>query len=464
MATWNQNTNSGGFLGGIGQVNSNAPQARDINPTLGLIRENNDLQRSGANNWGLQGLAGLSGVAQVMDQEKQKERLAEFQGKWGQAMASNDTDTMKGLFAEYPEMEAQIGKGMEGINADVRKSISDLALGYNAAVVSGKPDDFVRKNADKMRQYGFDPQVALSMAKDDPNAAREYAMALGMSAEGSPELFLNKVNNDANRGVTIRGQDIGAETARRGQDIGAATTRRGQDMSASTARRGQDMTMQRSMSKGGDNDTRRVQLSDGRTVQVSGKLHGSGANAFYEGVDDSGNTVRVPANAIAAPASSSANATNYAMKKDMDSISNASASDLDFMTGVSGGAGNPALGADYRSRWNGADQRQLYMAAQRIQGRMQNQGIAAARDMGASGINTVAEAKMYFQGMPQVDYSSPEAIQQSIQEIQQYTDNYNSQYNVSVGGAIQPNNQPTSNQSMTHQPEQSGNYSNLWGD
>lgn len=187
MATWNPNINSGGFLGGIGQVNSNAPSASDINPTLGLIRENNDLQRSGANNWGLQGLAGLSGVAQVMNEQKQQERLKEFQGKWGQAMANNDTDTMKGLFAEYPEMEAQIGKGMEGINADVRKSISDLALGYNAAVVSGKPEEFVRKNADKMRQYGFDPQVALRMAKDNPNAAREYAVGLGIMAEGKAQ-------------------------------------------------------------------------------------------------------------------------------------------------------------------------------------------------------------------------------------------------------------------------------------
>ncbi|MDM9281794.1 phage DNA ejection protein [Providencia rettgeri] len=460
MATWNPNINSGGFLGGIGQVNSNAPSASDINPTLGLIRENNDLQRSGANNWGLQGLAGLSGVAQVMNEQKQQERLKEFQGKWGQAMANNDTDTMKGLFAEYPEMEAQIGKGMEGINADVRKSISDLALGYNAAVVSGKPEEFVRKNADKMRQYGFDPQVALSMAKENPNAAREYAVGLGMMAEGSPELFINKINSDENRKVTVRGQDVSAETARRGQDISAATARRGQDISASTARRGQDMAMQRSAARGGDNETRSVQLSDGRTVQISGKLHGAGANAFYEGVDNSGNTVRVPANAIAAPASSSANATNYAMKKDMNSILDAKSDDLDFMTGFTGGAGDPALGADRRSRWNGGEQRQLYMAAQRIQGRMQNQGIAAARDMGASGINTVAEAKMYFQGMPQVDYSSPEAIQQSIREIQQYTDNYNSQYNVNVGGSYQ---QSTPN-AQGNTTQQSGNYSSLWGD
>ncbi|VUS83371.1 hypothetical protein SB6419_04542 [Klebsiella spallanzanii] len=41
---------------------------------------------------------------------------------------------------------------------------------------------------------------------------------------------------------------------------------------------------------------------------------------------------------------------------------------------------------------------------------------------------------MYFQGMPQVDYSSPEAMQQSISDTQQYTDNYNQQYQVNVGG------------------------------
>lgn len=144
----------------------------------------------------------------------------------------------------------------------------------------------------------------------------------------------------------------------------------------------------------------------------------------------------------------------------MNSILDAKSGDLDFMTGFTGGAGDPALGADRRSRWNGGEQRQLYMAAQRIQGRMQNQGIAAARDMGASGINTVAEAKMYFQGMPQVDYSSPEAIQQSIREIQQYTDNYNSQYNVNVGGSYQ---QSTPN-AQGNTTQQSGNYSSLWGD
>ncbi|EFZ2809181.1 acyltransferase, partial [Shigella flexneri] len=51
MATW-QGSN-GGLLAGIGGVNSNAPSVNDIGNTLQLIRQNNDIERSGANNVGL---------------------------------------------------------------------------------------------------------------------------------------------------------------------------------------------------------------------------------------------------------------------------------------------------------------------------------------------------------------------------------------------------------------------------
>lgn len=457
MATWNQGINSGGFLGGIGQVNSNAPSASDINPTLGLIRENNDLQRSGANNWGLQGLAGLSGVAQVINEQKQQERLKEFQGKWGQAMANNDTDTMKGLFAEYPEMEAQIGKGMEGINADVRKSISDLALGYNAAVVSGNPEEFVRKNADKMRQYGFDPQVALSMAKENPNAAREYAVSLGIMAEGSPELFINKINADENRKVTVRGQDVSAETARRGQDISAATARRGQDISAQNSIRSanaqaaapssvreyeylqslspeQRKQFMQLKGKGGD-EMQQAQLSNGQTVMIDPKAQGAGESKYYKGYDANGNVVTIPVNALSSVSDSSGSATKNIMNKDIGLILNSSPTETAPLTGITGGTGSPAITADVMSRIKDPKTREIFNAANRIQGNMQNQGIGAARAMGASGINTEAEAKRFFQSMPQIDYSSRDAMITSVKDIKNYTDEYNSRNTANLGGS-----------------------------
>lgn len=128
--------------------------------------------------------------------------------------------------------------------------------------------------------------------------------------------------------------------------------------------------------------------------------------------------------------------------------------------------GSPSWDAEVRSRLGGGEQRQLFNATKRIQGKMQNQGISAARDMGASGINTVAEAKMYFQGMPQVDYSSPEAMQQSLRDIQQYTDNYNQQYSVDVGnrGAKSQPSRTTQQSQPAKQQQQSAGFSSLWGD
>ncbi|EFE55308.1 hypothetical protein PROVRETT_06017 [Providencia rettgeri DSM 1131] len=189
MATWNQNINSGGFLGGIGQVNDNAPRASDINPTLGLIRENNDLQRSGANNWGLQAMQGLAGIASMHQQDQQQQRLSEFQGKWGQAYANGDRTAMRQLMAEYPDQAERITGGMKGISDDVRESLGNLSSGYSLAVKSGTVEDYARKNADEFRRLGIDPQGAVDMALNDPKAAMELADHLGLSSLGIDKYY-----------------------------------------------------------------------------------------------------------------------------------------------------------------------------------------------------------------------------------------------------------------------------------
>ncbi|HBP8241813.1 TPA: phage DNA ejection protein [Escherichia coli] len=451
MATW-QGSN-GGLLAGIGGVNSNAPSVNDIGNTLQLIRQNNDIERSGANNVGLTALQGLSGIAGVFQQEKQAQRQKEFQQAYANAYASGDRGALRQLATQYPDQIESVRKGMGFIDEDQRNSIGTLAAG--ARLASSSPEamqSWLQNNAKELTRVGVDPNSVAQMYQQNPSGFGEFVDHLGMAALGPIDYF-NVQDKMAGREIdrgrlaeTIRSNQAGEALTARGQNI----TMRGQDLSASTARRGQDLAMQRASTRGiAGNDERTVQLSDGRTVTVGGKLHGAGANAFYEGIDNEGNMVRVPAGSIAAPATSAASAQNYAMKKDLDAISGASIDDLGFMTGITGSSGSPALGADIRSRASGGDQRKLYNAAQRIQGKMQNQGIAAARDMGASGINTVAEAKMYFQGMPQVDFSSPEALQQSMRDIQQYTDNYNQQYNVNVGngGKKSSRQQPATQQS-----------------
>ena len=430
------------MLAGIGGVNSNAPSVNDIGNTLQLIRQNNDIERSGANNVGLTALQGLSGIAGGFQQEKQAQRQKEFQQAYANAYASGDRGALRKLATQYPDQIESVRKGMGFIDEEQRNSIGTLAAG--ARLASSSPEamqSWLQNNAKELTRVGVDPNSVAQMYQQNPSGFGEFVDHLGMAALGPIDYF-NVQDKIAGREID-RGRL--AETIRSNQ-AGEALTARGQNITM----RGQDLSMQRASMKGAvGNNERTVQLADGRTVTVGGKLHGAGANAFYEGIDNEGNMVRVPAGSIAAPATSAASAQNYAMKKDLDAISGASIDDLGFMTGITGSSGSPALGADIRSRASGGDQRKLYNAAQRIQGKMQNQGIAAARDMGASGINTVAEAKMYFQGMPQVDFSSPEALQQSMRDIQQYTDNYNQQYNVNVGngGKKSSRQQPATQQS-----------------
>lgn len=367
-------------------------------------------------NVGVQLAQGLGAVGQAIQQNEAAQRLSDFQKAFGQAYAAGDRDALRQLAATNPDQIETIRQGMGFVDADRNQAMGDMSARLNIAAAQG-PEAVIRELAthqNTLQQIGVSPEQAWQTYQQSPEGFTQLTDLIGMHAVG-PEKYFDIQDKLTGREIdrgrlaeTIRSNQAGEALTARGQNI----TMRGQDLSASTARRGQDLAMQRESTRGiAGNDERTVQLSDGRTVTVGGKLHGAGANAFYEGIDNEGNMVRVPASSIAAPATSSASAQNYAMKKDIDAIANADASALDFMTGMTGGAGNPAIGADVRSRLTGKEQRQLYNSAQRIQGRMQNQGVAAARDMGASGINTVAEAKMYFQGMPQVDYSSPEAMQ-----------------------------------------------------
>lgn len=419
-------------------------------------------------NVGVQLAQGLGAVGQAIGQGEAAKRLSEFQQAFGQAYAAGDRDALRQLAATNPDQIETIRQGMGFVDADRNQAMGDMSARLNIAAAQG-PDAVMRELAthqNTLQQIGVSPEQAWQTYQQSPEGFSQLTDLIGMHAVG-PEKYFDIQDKVAGRDIdrgrlaeTVRSNKAGEGLQARGQNI----TMRGQDISSATARRGQDMANQRANASGNSGgDGRTVQLADGRTVSIVGKLHGAGQNAFYEGIDNAGNTVRVPAGSIASPATSAASAQNYAMKKDLDAISGASADDLGFMTGVTGSSGSPALGADIRSRASGGDQRKLYNAAQRVQGKMQNQGIAAARDMGASGINTVAEAKMYFQGMPQVDYSSPEAMQQSMRDIQQYTDNYNQQYQVDVGngGDRQQSAQPVAQQ--TTQPKTSG-YQSLWGD
>ena len=236
MATW-QGTN-GGLLAGIGGVNSNAPSVNDIGNTLQLIRQNNDIERSGANNVGLTALQGLSGIAGVFQQEKQAQRQKEFQQAYANAYASGDRGALRQLATQYPDQIESVRKGMGFIDEDQRNSIGTLAAG--ARLASSSPEamqSWLQNNAKELNRVGVDPNNVAQMYQQNPSGFGEFVDHLGMAALGPIDYF-NVQDKMAGREIdrgrlaeTIRSNQAGEALTARGQDIQI----RGQNISAQNA-------------------------------------------------------------------------------------------------------------------------------------------------------------------------------------------------------------------------------------
>lgn len=239
MATW-QGSN-GGLLAGIGGVNSNAPSVNDIGNTLQFIRQNNDIERSGANNVGLTALQGLSGIAGVFQQEKQAQRQKEFQQAYANAYASGDRGALRQLATQYPDQIESVRKGMGFIDEEQRNSIGTLAAG--ARLASSSPEamqSWLQNNANELARVGVDPNNVAQMYQQNPSGFGEFVDHLGMAALGPIDYF-NVQDKMAGREID-RGKL--AETIRSNQ-AGEALQVRGQNLSYQSAMTGHNIAAQR---------------------------------------------------------------------------------------------------------------------------------------------------------------------------------------------------------------------------
>lgn len=239
MATW-QGSN-GGLLAGIGGVNSNAPSVNDIGNTLQLIRQNNDIERSGANNVGLTALQGLSGIAGVFQQEKQAQRQKEFQQAYANAYASGDRGALRQLATQYPDQIESVRKGMGFIDEEQRNSIGTLAAGARLAASSPEAmQSWLQNNAKELARVGVDPNNVAQMYQQNPSGFGEFVDHLGMAALGPIDYF-NVQDKMAGREID-RGRL--AETIRSNQ-AGEALQARGQNLSYQSAMTGHNIAAQR---------------------------------------------------------------------------------------------------------------------------------------------------------------------------------------------------------------------------
>ncbi|HCO8607336.1 APSE-2 prophage [Escherichia coli] len=229
MATWRQGINSGGFLAGIGGQNSNAPKASDVSEALAYIRQNNEMERSGRNNIGLQALQGLGSVAQTYQAAKQQEADAAFQKEYAAAIQSGDRQQVRELMTKYPGQLEKIQSGMKWADEDQRNSIGTLAAGARLASLSPEAmQSWLQNNAKELARVGVDPNNVAQMYQQNPSGFGEFVDHLGMAALGPIDYF-NVQDKMAGREIdrgrlaeTIRSNQAGEALQARGQDISRA--------------------------------------------------------------------------------------------------------------------------------------------------------------------------------------------------------------------------------------------------
>ncbi|ESK03991.1 DNA transfer protein [Escherichia coli] len=191
MATWQQGINSGGFLAGIGAQNENAPKASDINATLGLIRENNELARSGANNVGLTALRGLAGVADIYKQEQQQKAINAFNKVHADAWASGEPSGLFKFAQENPAFVAQAQQAFSGLNDQQRNDMGDLAMRANVALSQGPEaySKFITDNKDRLNRVGANADWMIQTGIQNPEQLSHMLTTMSLGAIGPEKAF-----------------------------------------------------------------------------------------------------------------------------------------------------------------------------------------------------------------------------------------------------------------------------------
>lgn len=230
MATWQQGINSGGFLAGIGAQNENAPKASDINATLGLIRENNELARSGANNVGLTALRGLVGVADIYKQEQQQKAINAFNKVHADAWASGDPSGLFKFAKENPAFVAQAQQAFSGLNEQQRNDMGDLAMRANVALSQGPEaySKFITDNKDRLNRVGANADWMIQTGIQNPEQLSHMLTTMSLGALGPEKAFAvqDKIaGREIDRGrlaEIIRSNQASEALQARGQDISRA--------------------------------------------------------------------------------------------------------------------------------------------------------------------------------------------------------------------------------------------------
>ncbi|MRT15123.1 DNA transfer protein [Enterobacteriaceae bacterium RIT711] len=412
---------------------------------------------------------GQAKVTQMGMQNQQMQQENQRKQQFYDAISSATPDQLPALRRQFPEYAQNIQSEIGIQDADHAKFVNGALNKISMANMSGDPAQLqaaIQQSGPALASLGISPDQAMQMRQQDPehfSSVLNAALLSTLPVEKQVDVKQNQQKIDeairSNKaGEALQGQQIAVSRensirSANGQGNLPANVREYEYVKNLSPEDKKEYLRLTNKKVGGQ--LQPAQLSSGETVMIDPAPLGAGSTKFYKGYDASGNVITVPVSSLATSADSATTAGQNLINSDLNNLQTATPDQLNVLTGVTGGIGNPALGADVRTRIGDKDTRKLYSSAQRIQGYMQNQGIGAAKAMGASGINTEAEAKRFFQSMPQLDYSSPDALISSAKTIDNYARSYNAKSNVNYGSQGQQQ-QPA--------PQQQTGYSSLWGD
>ncbi|USS95341.1 DNA transfer protein [Serratia symbiotica] len=183
MATWNQGINAGDLLAGMGRLNDNAPKAEDVNASLGMIRDNNDRERAGQNNLGLQ----LLGAAGAITKDHQD---AAFRQDYANTYASGDRNAMRQLATRYPNQFEAVRNGMGFIDDDQRNTVGSLAS--SARLASQSPQGMaqcLQANAGDLARVGVNLSDVAQLYQQNPAWFGQFVDHLGIASLGPDKYF-----------------------------------------------------------------------------------------------------------------------------------------------------------------------------------------------------------------------------------------------------------------------------------
>ncbi|QDI09200.1 hypothetical protein electrica_03102 [Klebsiella electrica] len=213
MATW-QESNGAGFLAGIGRQNDNAPRAGDNVLALDLVRQNNDIQRSGANNVGLQALQGIGGLVDTMRQTDLAKATQQFNQVHANAWATGDNSGLIKFAQQNPAFVAQAQQAVSGLNEQQRAELGSLAMQTNTALAQGPEaySQFVNANSDRLKRVGADPNWMLKTGISSPEQLSHLTNVMTLGAVG-PDKMLEYQDKAAGHDIAQQNANTSAFSA-----------------------------------------------------------------------------------------------------------------------------------------------------------------------------------------------------------------------------------------------------------